>query len=394
MKMLRWLQIAAATAAVALSAGIANADAQDFTIAVVPDTQNYSDITLSQPRGEATFIQQMQYLADQKAAKNIVFVSFVGDLIQHGDGQFRIAPKDGAPGPHTVMDTRGEWDIANRAVSILSRSGVPFGMVPGNHDYDNYSWWSEDGGPGASRPLSGGRAWNLYFGPASGHFAGKAWYGGASSNGLNSFQTFQGDGKTFLHLSLEMDPPVSALNWAQTVLDAHPGLPVIVTTHEWLAPSKTGETKRGDSTANLFAGTDHLSPDQVWDRFIRKNPMILMVLSGHAYLPAVDGVSLGENLRIDTNDAGHPVYQVLQDYQANTVGPDGQAGSANGGGGWLRFITFDTARRKMHFHTYSPLLDRYAGQDGEATFGVPAHYSDFELDFPPQLLAAQRTSGR
>ena len=40
----------------------------------------------------------------------------------------------------------------------------------------------------------------------------------------------------------------------------------------------------------------------------------------------------------------------------------------------------------MHFHTYSPLLDRYAGQDGEATFGVPAHYSDFELDFPPQLL--------
>ncbi|MBL7326001.1 hypothetical protein INQ16_30920, partial [Escherichia coli] len=103
MKMLRWLQIAAATAAVALSVGIANADAQDFTIAVVPDTQNYSDITLSQPRGEATFIQQMQYLADQKDQKNIVFVSFVGDLIQHGDGQFRIAPKDGAPGPHTVM---------------------------------------------------------------------------------------------------------------------------------------------------------------------------------------------------------------------------------------------------------------------------------------------------
>ena len=70
--------------------------------------------------------------------------------------------------------------------------------------------------------------------------------------------------------------------------------------------SKTGETQRGDSTANSFAGTDHLSPDQVWDRFIRKNPMIFLVLSGHAYLPAVDGVSLGENLRIDRNDAATP----------------------------------------------------------------------------------------
>ncbi len=114
--------------------------------------------------------------------------------------------------------------------------------------------------------------------------------------------------------------------------------------------------------------------------------MIFMVLSGHAYIPAVEGVSLGENLRIDRNDAGHPVYQVLQDYQGNTVGPDGDAGSANGGGGWLRFMEFDGETRKIRFYTYSPLLDRYAGRDGEATFGVAPSYSEFELDFPPQLL--------
>jgi len=75
-------------------------------------------------------------------------------------------------------------------------------MSPGNHDYDNYSWWSEAGGPGASRPLSGGRAWSFYFGPTSHHFAGKDWYGGASANGLNSWQTFVGDGQRYLHLSL------------------------------------------------------------------------------------------------------------------------------------------------------------------------------------------------
>jgi len=384
MKLMRWRQAVSAIAAVSLLFQAGAAVAQTFTVAVVPDTQNYADVTLPQPRGEETFVQQMQYLADQRGEKNIAFVTFVGDLVQHGDGRFRLAPTE-ADGQGRAMDTRAEWDIANRAVSILARSGVPFGMVPGNHDYDNYSW-PQDGSWGAPRPLAGGRAWGFYFGPTSPFFAGKDWYGGASPNGLNSYQTFQGDGRRFLHLSLEMDPPATALDWAQTVVDAHPGLPIIVTTHEWLTPSKTGATDRGDSSASLFAGTDHLSPDQVWDRFIRKNPMIFMVLSGHAYLPAEDGVSLGENLRIDRNDAGAPVYQVLQDYQGNTVGPDGLAGSANGGGGWLRFLEFDVERRKIRFYTYSPLLDRYAGRNGEATFGVAARYSDFELDFPPQLL--------
>lgn len=370
-----------ASAILLLAAGAAAA--QSFTVAVVPDTQNYSDVALPQPRGEATFDQQMRYLVDQRADKNIAFVAFVGDLIQHGDGRFRVPGPDGAP---VEMDTRAEWDIAHRAVSHLSRADIPFGMVPGNHDYDNYSWWSESGGPGPSRPLAGGRAWNFYFGPASPHFAGKAWYGGASANGLNSFQTFEGDGRRFLHLALEMDPTPDVLDWAQTVLDAHPGLPVIMTTHEWLAPSRTGATDRANTVSGMFPGTDHLSPDQVWERFVRKNPMIFLILSGHAYTPAVEGVSLGENLRIDRNDAGHPVYQVLQDYQGNTVGPDGQAGSSNGGGGWLRFIRFDVERRKIGFYTYSPLLDRYAGRDGERTFGVDPRYSEFELDFPAQLL--------
>jgi len=381
MKMSRWFQAVSALAVALLLSGAAAA--QTFTVAVVPDTQNYSDITLAQPRGEQTFALEMQYLADQKGPKTIAFVTFVGDLIQHGDGQFRIPATDTTEA--RTFDTRVEWDIANRSVGVLSRSGIPFGMVPGNHDYDNYSWYAEDGGPGAPRPLAGSRAWSFYFGPTSRHFAGKAWYGGASENHLNSFQTFEGGGRTFLHLSLEMDPPPAATDWAQAVIDAHPDLPVIVSTHEWMAPGATGGIERANSTASLFAGTDHASPDQLWDRFVRRNPMIFLILSGHAYIPAVEGVSDGENRRVDRNDAGYPVYQVLQDYQANTVGPDGQVGSANGGGGWLRFIEFDVERGKMRFYTYSPLLGRYAGRDGEATFGVAAGDSEFELDFPPQL---------
>ncbi|MFA7441051.1 MAG: metallophosphoesterase [Sphingomonadaceae bacterium] len=360
--------------------------AEKFTVAVVPDTQNYSDITRAQPRGEETFVQQMQYLVEKRAEKNVVFTTFVGDIVQHGDGQFRQKPADGTGQQFQEYDTRAEWDIANRAVTILTRAGMPFGMSPGNHDYDNYSWWEEDGrGPGARRPLTGGRVWDLYFGPESRHFADRPWYGGSFNQGLNSYQFFEGGGKRFLHLALEMEPTPAALAWAQNVMDENPGLPTIVTTHEWLHPVLSGKTGRSNGYESYFAGTGHLPPDDIWERFIRKNSAIFLVLSGHTWTPTVNGVSQGENLRIDRNDAGYPVYQVLQDYQGYTIGPDGKPDSANGGAGWLRFIEFDTDRRKIHFYTYSPLLGRYAGRNGEQTFGAPASYSDFELDFPPQL---------
>lgn len=357
-----------------------------FTVAVVPDTQNYSDVSLPQPRGVETFVQQMQYLVDQREAKNLAFVSFVGDIVQHGDGQFRKRQADGG---FRYWDSRGEWDNANRAVSLLSRLPVPFGMSPGNHDYDNASWWAEDGGPGASRPLTGSRTWALYFGPQSRHFAGKPWYGGAFEGGMNSYQTFAAEGIRFLHLALEMEPPQAVLDWAQAVIDAHPGMPVILTTHEWLAPAtKPNADRRLDGYQAYFAGSAHLPPDVVWDRFVRRNPAIFLILCGHDWTPTRDGISQGENLRIDRNDAGQPVYQVLTDYQGYTVGPDGQPGSANGGAGWLRFIEFDTEARTLHFYTYSPLLDRYAGRDGDLPFGTPARLSEFVLDFPPQLAAA------
>ena len=360
--------------------------AEKFAVAVVSDTQNYSDVLLPQPRGVDTFVQQMQYLVDKRQEKNLVFVTFVGDIVQHGDGQFREKCAEVDPGSFHYRDTRVEWDNANRAVSILSRASIPFGMSPGNHDYDNYSWWSGLDSPGANRPLSGGRTWELYFGPQSRHFSGKPWFGGSFNQGLNSYQFFTGGGKRFLHLSLEMQPAQPVLDWAQSVLDSNPGLPVIVTTHEWLSPDTR---ERSNDYQHYFEGTEHLPPDQIWDRFIRKNASIFLILSGHNWTPTKDGVSRGENLRIDRNDAGYPVYQILQDYQGNTIGPEGTPGSANGGAGWLRFIEFDTDRNKMHFTTYSTLLDRHAGRNGEATFGASPRSSDFELDFPPQLLKQQ-----
>lgn len=370
---------AAILGAAVFATGSAPASAEKFTIAVVSDTQNYTDVTLPQPRGINTFINQMRYLVDTKDQKNTVFITFLGDIVQHGDGRFRT----GSVGHYTYWNTRTEWDYANLAVSTLDEAQVPFSLVPGNHDYDNYSWYQEPNGPGANRPLAGGTLWNAYFGPNSPHFAGKDWYGG--SDGMNSFQTFTAAGKKFLHIGLQQEPTPDDLAWAQQVIAANKGLPTILTIHEWLDPNFTGATARSNDYQAYFNGASNLPPDETWDRFIRKNPQIFMVLAGHDWTPTVAGVSNGENLRIDANDAGYPVYQTVQDYQGNTIGPDGKPESANGGAGWMRFIEFDTETKKIHYYTYSTLLNKYAGRDGEATFGTEPRYSDFELDFPPQL---------
>jgi hypothetical protein len=188
-----------------------------FTIAVIPDTQNYTDYA-NRTNGAAQqqFLNETNYLAINKTALNLAFVTHVGDVVQHGDLQ----------GSGDITD--GEWVRAQTAMNVLSNASIPFGLAPGNHDYDNYSHST------GNRPLSGTVKWNQYFGPNSSYFAGQSWYGGSFNNGMDSFQTFSAGGRTFMNLSLEMCPTNDAITWAQGVINAHPGIPTMITTHDFL----------------------------------------------------------------------------------------------------------------------------------------------------------------
>jgi hypothetical protein len=122
----------------------------------------------------------------------------------------------------------------------------------------------------------------------------------------------------------------------------------------------------------------------VWEKLVVKNDRIFMVVCGQAWNPTVNNVSVSENLRIGMNEAGHPVYQVLSDYQGNTE-------ASTGGDGWLRLMQFDLHSEMIHFITYSPLLDKLAGQNRDRTFNQPPTFSDFTLPMPVQVVSA--TSG-
>ena len=82
------------------------------------------------------------------------------------------------------------------------------------------------------------------------------------------------------------------------------------------------------------------------------NPNLHFMLSGHVH---------GESRRIDVVN-GHPVFQMLADYQDR----------ASGGEGWLRILRFVPAENKVYVQTYSPWLNRFE-TDAD---------SEFTLDFP------------
>ncbi len=341
-----------------------------FTIAVIPDTQNYCDVAAAsspQPASTQIFQRETQYLANQKTAQNIVFVTHVGDVVQHGD----------------LYD--GEWQNAKSAMDILAASGIPFGLTPGNHDYDNYSHTTN------SRPLAGSSKWLQYFGPDSAYFSGKSWFGGShpdsASFGLSSYQTFGAGGKIFLHISLEMEASDDTLAWAKGVIASHPGLPTIVTTHEYLSYQNDTNGVAIRLQDGYMVGEANNQPQALWDKFIAQNDQIFLVICGHNWSSTnASGISDGENLRVDNNRFGHPVYQVLSDYQGNTFDASGTPGVLTGGAGWLRLMTFDPKAGTIHFQTYSSELNEYAGVSGGPTFGLAASMSDFTLPIPDRVF--------
>jgi len=165
----RLLRRLAPTAAVfALLGGWAAAQspssAQSFTIAVIPDTQNYIDYTQQTAAGfpvdgKAMFMEQMSYVAGRLVSQggDIAFVTGMGDVWQHQSLQ--IDPDHAARGfkraPNPIMDhmfaptpmvREQEMPVAAQGYALLAGK-TPFSVVPGNHDYD--AMWTDSSHPPA-----------------------------------------------------------------------------------------------------------------------------------------------------------------------------------------------------------------------------------------------------
>ncbi|WP_326914760.1 metallophosphoesterase family protein [Sphingopyxis chilensis] len=343
-----------------LGASQAAAQAEDgkFTIAVVPDTQYYTDYRHQTEEGfpfdaRELFFDQMQYIAANAESEggDIAFATALGDVWQHASQ--RMTPEYAAKGhkhvdsfitnlPQIYPDQRVltvEMPTARKGYEMISGK-LPFSVVPGNHDYD--SNWSDsrypegkDGFPYGMLAYGGLKNWNSVFGADTPFFKKKPWYVDSFNGGANSAQVFEAGGFRFLHIGFEMAPSDEVLKWAEGVIKRYPGVPTIVSTHSYLNPA----AERKEIAAVDFKAVDpvHNNPQDVWDKFLSQNDQIFLMLSAHQY---------GQSRRVDLNKFGHKVYQVMSDYQGRrqsfvTAAPARAAERETIGDGWMRLMKFD-----------------------------------------------------
>ena len=295
--------------------------AAPFSVVMLPDTQHYSDSATDIVHFDA----QTQWIVDNQAAENIVFTTLVGDVVQNGGVQT-------------------EWDRAVGALDTLQNdvADPAYSTVPGNHDYD----------------VVGNKSSAVLYisnvGPA--RYAAKTWFVDNATDQLNMAQSFTGDGQLFLHIGLEWLPSDTALLFAQDMILANPGVPVIVSTHQHLEGSAR-ELGNG-ATPN---DTGDNNAEQVYQKLVQPFPEVFLVLSGHD--------SGGENGRIDsTTILGRPVHEIMADYQSDP----------NGGNGWFQLLEFRPDDDEIEFETISPtyVSGVTAGPDRSVD---PS--SNFTLDF-------------
>jgi hypothetical protein len=279
--------------------------AQDFSIALLPDTQNYS------ATDPAIFNSQTQWIVDNASARNIKLVLQLGDIV-NGGGEI------------------AQWQNADAAMKVLDGK-VPYMVVIGNHDYNRAN-------PSGRTPSA--TNFNNYFGPN--RYGGQGWYQGTYAAGSNEnyYGFFTISGRNLLVMLLEVDPRQAVLDWANSVIAANPDREVIVVTHSYMYGDDTrvGRCDTGGK-ANLGVPNDN-DGDDMWQKFVSRHPNISFVLSGHITYGG------GIGFRTDLGVSGNLVNQMLSDFQDY----------ANGGNGWLRILTFHPATDTVDVETYSPWL--------------------------------------
>ena len=194
---------------------------EDFTLVVIPDTQNMST---SYP---AVFNSMTQWIVAQKTMQNIVFATHVGDIV------------------NTASNTT-QWGNADTAMDYLDTGSVAYSVGPGNHDL--------------------GGQYNTYFGPS--RFTGNGHYQGsyAANQNENNYSFLTASGMDFIIINLQYSTITSGaqLDWADALLKANPN-------------------KRGIVEQHNILNTDNTWNNQAVYTALADNPNLFLMLCGHMH---------------------------------------------------------------------------------------------------------------
>ena len=260
-----------------------------FTVAVMPDTQYMFDGASIDPK---PLRASLHYVLSEQKRQNIVFLAHLGDLTQNG--------------------AAAEMAAVGAEFALFDNAGAAYSVLAGNHDID-----------ASTDDQRGQTAYLDVFGPS--RFSGSDSFVDASPDGYNTAHVFTAAGRDWLVLALDWRTSAGGLAWAHSVLAAHPGSPVILTSHTLV-----------DSAADGSATFDAYGQG-LWDSFVSSHDQIFLTLNGHHWGP-------GRTTAV--NSAGHAVDLHLTNYQNRYYG----------GAAMIRLYHFDTERNVIDVETLSPFL--------------------------------------
>lgn len=292
----------------------------DFTMVVLPDSQNYTD-ERNGAKKEMWFVQ-CEWIVTNTAARNIAYVAHLGDICQSGD------IKSGLPNLTEWRNvTNAMYRLENTTRTGLAE-GMPYGLAVGNHDQEPI------GDPKGTTTF-----YNRYFGIS--RFLGRSYYGGYyGTNNNNHFDLFSQGGLDFIVLYFEYDTSANpaVLAWGNEVLRTYADRRAIVVTHYMgTAATPSSFSAQGAAIYNALKG----------------NPNLFLLLGGHVC--GSDG--MGEGSRSDAYN-GNIVRTLISDYQCRT----------NGGNGMLRLMEFSPSNNTVVVQTYSPWSGQYETDENSEFF--------------------------
>lgn len=333
-----------------------------WTLAVLPDTQRYSEHS----NLNDIFDAQTQWIVDNKANRNIQFVLHEGDV--------------------TDNNNTTEWDVARPYVARLNNNGIPYAICLGNHDIG-------PSGNAANRDTLFNDQFNAAHGAQQWAYAnlGDQSFGTGAGAGVfkagemeNSYHLFSAGGTDYVVLALEFGPRDNVVAWADQVLSHYetedPGRKAILLTHAYQKPNGDRHNWALDSGGSHYANPHSYGMaampggvndgEELWDELLEDHENVAFVFSGHVISSSTAiGGYLGS-----TGTNGNIVHQLVANYQEHDVAA-APPGSNNSG--YMRLLQFDPDGQ-IHVMTYSPYLDSL----DPATYGdLPVYLSDANHQF-------------
>ncbi len=212
-----------------------------------------------------------------------------------------------------------EWAVMDESYKDLDACGIPYGVLPGNHDVDgdDHTEYSQ------------------YFG--ADRYKNNKWYGGDYKDNFGHYDLMKIGGVEFIfmYMGYNTENTSDDFEWMNEVLAEHSDRIAILCFHDYLKVS-------GQRSSN---------GDAFFENVVLQNPNVRLVLCGHNYLATRRADAIDDN---GDGVADRTVFQMMANYQS----------TLNGGNGFMRFMECDLKNGTISSTTYSPYLDRF-GSDLE-----------------------------